>query len=147
MKTIFSFFLLIVIPFVTMQAQNRNIKGRVLTEDLRTAPLISIKIDDSVEVGKTDLNGFFEINIPPTIQKLLIKGDGYIMDANITLLDSCNEVEVVVMARGTYDFISLKKADRLRKKRFKKLPASHLEAFSRGLFKTQTPCYKREYTP
>jgi hypothetical protein len=66
---------------------------------------------------------------------------------NIVLADNCDEVEVVMMLSGTYDFITPKKADRLRMKRFKKLPALHKEAFAKGIFKTDKACYTQEFIP
>lgn len=52
-----------------------------------------------------------------------------------------------MMLSGTYDFITLKKVDRLRMKRFKKLPKLHKEAFEKGIFKTDKACYKQEIIP
>jgi len=63
------------------------------------------------------------------------------------LSDTCEEVEVVMMLSATYDFITLKKVDRLRMKRVKKLPALHKEAFERGLFKTDKACYTQAFIP
>ena len=90
-------------------------------------------INDTVEVGRTDLNGFFQIDIPVSVKKILFRAVG-IDPATIELVDKCDEVEVVMMLSGTYDFITLKKVDRLRMKRFKKLPELHKEAFEKGIF-------------
>ena len=45
------------------------------------------------------------------------------------------------MLSCTYDFITLKKVDRLRMRIFKKLPKLHKEAFEKGIFKTDKACY------
>ena len=58
-----------------------------------------------------------------------------------------NYLEVVVMIEALYDFMSLKKVDRLRMKRFKKLPELHKEAFEKGIFKTDKACYTQEFIP
>jgi len=107
---------------------------------------LSIVINDTVEVDRTDLNGFFQIDIPGSVKKLLFSTVGTDL-ASITLVDKCDEVEVVMMLSGTYDFMTLKKVDRLRMKRFTKLPELHKEAFEKGIFKTENSCYKQEFIP
>ncbi|MOA21250.1 hypothetical protein D3C78_1417340 [compost metagenome] len=67
--------------------------------------------------------------------------------ASIELVDKCDEIEVVMMLSSTYDFITLKKVDRLRMKRSKKLPELHKEAFEKGIFKTDKACYTQEFIP
>jgi hypothetical protein len=52
-----------------------------------------------------------------------------------------------MLLRGTYDFKTPKKVDRLRMKRFKKLPELHKEAFAKGIFKTDKVCYTQEFMP
>lgn len=52
-----------------LYAQNKTIKGRVVDDHLETLPYISIVINDTVKVGKTDLNGFFQIDIPISVKK------------------------------------------------------------------------------
>ncbi|GAA4386850.1 hypothetical protein GCM10023186_31910 [Hymenobacter koreensis] len=103
-------------------------------------------LNDSVQVGKTDLNGFFQISIPISINKIFFSAVG-IEPASIELMDKCNEAEVVMMLRGTYCFKTLKKADRLRMKTFMKLPELHREAFKKNIFKTNNTCYTREFIP
>jgi len=140
--------LCLVLSFSTssLYSQNKTIKGRVIDDNLETLPYVSIAINDTVEIGKTDLNGFFQIDIPISVKKLLFSTVGIDL-ASIELADKCNEVEVVMMLSGTYDFITLKKVDRLRMKTFKKLPEIHKEAFKKGIFKTDKACYTREFIP
>jgi len=96
-------------------------------------------INDTVEVGKTDTNGFFRIEIPVSVKKILFSTVGVEL-ASTELADKCDEVEVVMMLRCTCDFMTLKKADRLRMKRFEKLPELHKKAFVKGIFKTEKAC-------
>jgi hypothetical protein len=105
---------------------------------------VPIMINDSVKVGKTDLKGFFRIEIPDSLKKILFSDVG-MESETIELVDKCDEVEVVMMLSFTYDFITLKKADRLRMRRFKKLPELHKEAFAKGIFKTDKACYTQEF--
>jgi hypothetical protein len=44
-----------------------------------------------------------------------------------------------------YDFMSARKIDRLRRKRFEKLPVIHQQAYEKGFFKTKTPCYNQAF--
>jgi hypothetical protein len=109
-------------------------------------PGVSITINDTVKAGETDLNGFFQIEIPVSVKKIVFQAVG-LEPAIIDLADTCNEAEVVMMPSSTYDFITLKKVDRLRMKRFKKLPKVHTEAFEKGIFKTASACYTQEFRP
>ena len=103
-------------------------------------------INDTVEVGKTDINGFFQIEMPVSEKKILFKFIG-LDQATIELVDKCDEVEVVMMLSSTYDFITLKKVDRLRMKEFKKLPELHKKAFEKGIFETEFECFIRNFEP
>jgi hypothetical protein len=109
-------------------------------------PGVSIRINDTVEVGKTDLKGFFQVDIPASLKKILFRSVG-IEPAIIELTDTCDEVEVVMMLSSSYDFKTPKKVDRLRMKRFKKLPELHKQAFAKGLFKTDSGCYTQKFIP
>jgi len=127
-------------------AQSRIIKGVIINDYLENMPGVSITIDDTVEVGGTDLNGVFQISIPASVKKLSFGAVGLEV-TSIELADECSEVELVMMLRSTYDFMTLKKVDRLRIKRFRNLPKLHKEAFEKGIFKTDKGCYTREFIP
>ena len=146
MKKLLIIFIVINVLTCSLYSQNKTIKGRVIDDNLETLAYMPIVINDTVEVGKTDLNGFFQIDIPVSVKKLLFRDVGIEL-ASIELVDKCDEVEVVMMLDCTYDFITLKKADRLRMKRFKKLPELHKEAFEKGIFKTDKACYTQEFIP
>ncbi|WP_157760566.1 carboxypeptidase-like regulatory domain-containing protein [Chitinophaga caeni] len=146
MKKLVIIFIVLCVSNCSLYSQNKTIKGKVITDDLEIVPLASIMINDTVEIGRTDLNGFFQIDIPASEKKILFRSVG-LEPAIIELVDTCNEVEVVMMLSGTYDFKTLKKVDRLRKKKFKKLPALHKEAFVKGIFKTDKACYTQEFIP
>ncbi len=146
MKKLIIICLVVCVSISSLYSQNKTIKGRVIDDNLETLPYVSIMINDTVAVGRTDLKGFFQIDIPITMKKLLFSTVGIEL-ASIELVDKCDEVEVVMMLSSTYDFITLKKVDRLRMKRFKKLPELHKEAFEKGLFKTDKACYTQEFVP
>ena len=144
MKKLGIIFIILSVSNYSLYSQIKTIKGRTITDQFETMSFVSIMINDTVEVGKTDLNSFFQINIPVSEKKILFRGVG-LEPAIIELADTCSDVEVVMILSGTYDFMSLKKVDRLRMKRFKKLPALHKEAFTKCLFKTDKACFTQEF--
>lgn len=127
-----------------LYSQNKTIKGRIIDERLELLPMVSILNNYNVEIGKTDINGFFQIEIPISENKLLLSDTG-LEPLYIELTNKCNEIEVIMILSGSYDFKTLKKADRLRMKRFKKLPKLHKEAFEKGIFNTDKACYSQGF--
>lgn len=146
MKKLIITFILIAVSTSSLYSQNKTIKGRVISDDFEIIPLVLIMINDTVEVGRTDSNGFFQIDIPVSVKKILFRDVGF-EQATIEFVDTCDEVEVVMMLSGTYDFRTFKKVDKLRMKKFKKLPELHREAFAKGIFKTDKACYTQEFIP
>jgi len=118
----------------------------VISDDFEILPQVSIMINDTVEVGRTDANGYFLIDIPISEKKIRFVFIG-VESTNIELVDKCEKIEVVMMRSGTDDFMTLKRAEKKRKKRYKKLPEIHKQAFEKGIFKTESPCYNREFEP
>lgn len=137
---------LLLIVSISLYSQNKTIKGRIIDENLETLAYVSIVINDTVEVGKTDLNGFFQIDTPISVEKLFLHTIG-VESTAIELTDKCNEVEIIMVLSATYDFISLKKVDKLRMKRYKKLVELHKEAFEKNIFKTDIACYTQTFIP
>jgi len=133
-------------PF-SLYSQNKTIKGRVIdNHQLETLEYVRIIANDTVEVGRTDIDGFFKIDIPFSVNKLLLKYVG-LEPAIINIADNCDQVEVVMMLSSSYDFKTLKKVDRLRKKEFKKLPELQKKAFEKGIFKSANICYTQQFIP
>ncbi len=130
----------------SLYSQNKTIKGRVISDHFEILIGVSIMINDTVEVGRTDINGFFQIGIPVSEKKILFMFVG-VDPTTIELVDKCDKNEVVMMCSGTDDFITLKRAERKRKKRYKKLPEIHKLAFEKGIFETEHACYNREFEP
>ena len=147
MKKLITIFILLSVSTSSLYSQNKTIKGRVIDNHfLNTLSYVTIMINDTVKVGRTDLKGFFQIDVPVSVRKILF-GDVGLEPTTIELADTCNEVEVVMMLSGTYDFKTPKQVDKLRIKEFKKLPELHKEAFEKGLFKTDKACYTQEFIP
>ncbi len=135
---------LISISAYNLYPQIKIISGRIISDDLAPAPGISIFINDSIEVGITDMEGFFKISINKNIKEIKFIGFGF-EPAIIELVDNCDIIEIVMMYAGSYDFISLKRAYRKRRRKFKKLPKIHKLAYEKGIFKTRKPCYVRKF--
>jgi hypothetical protein len=146
MKKLLIICIVLSVSTCSLYSQNKTIKGRVISNQFDILIGVSIMINDTVEVGRTDLNGFFQTDIPISVKKILLGSVG-LDPATIELVDKCDEVEVVMMLSSTYDFITPKKVDRLQMKRFKKLPELHKEAFEKGIFKTDKACYTQEFIP
>lgn len=124
----------------------RTLNGRVVDEYMEIAPLVTIFDKDTTEIGKADLNGYFEIELTKETEKIIIAGLGYEW-ATITIPIDCKIPEIILFLESTYDFMSSKKIDRIRKKRFEKLTELHFQAFKNGLFKTDNPCVIRNFEP
>lgn len=126
--------------------QTRVVYGKILDEYLETVPFARIQSSDSTILTKTDLQGIFKIEIPLELSPLIISGLGYEW-ANIQLTQDCKNLEVILLLSSTYDFMTFRKIDRLRKKRFKELTYLHSEAYKKGVFLNIEPCYQQEFVP
>ena len=146
MKKFLIIFIVISISTCYLYSQNKTIKGRVINEYFDTLSGVLIMLNDKVEVARTDKNGFFQIDIPISEKKILFWYPGFEL-TTIELVEICDKIEVIMIYSCSYDFITLKRVDRLRKKRYKKIPEIHKQAFEKGIFKTESPCYKREFEP
>ena len=65
--------LIIAVLFLSLKlsGQNRIISGRVIAEDLEPLPMLDIRNTNTVNYGKTDMDGHFKISIPQEIDRLL----------------------------------------------------------------------------
>jgi len=124
----------------------QQITGRVIGEDLEALPGIIIFDKDTTEIAKSNFNGYFKFELNKETDKLIFAGVGFEW-TNITIPKNCNTLEVVILLAGVYHYKSNKKVDRIRKKRFDKIPELHLQAYNKGIFKNEKPCYYREFKP
>jgi hypothetical protein len=146
MKKLLILSLILSVSTYSLYSQNKTVKGRVISEHFDILIGVSIRVNDTVEIGRTDMKGYFQIDIPVKQKEIKFMHLG-LDQATIELNDNCNEIEVVMMLSGTYDFISLKRIDRRRKKRYKKLPKIHKQAFEKNIFDTNLACYNRTFEP
>ena len=126
-------------------SQNRAIQGVVIDDlDYEPVPYVSIIFNDSI-IGMTNLDGSFQIEVPYTVNSLLLGRAIGFEDTEIILCESCNYLEIILFQRPVYDFLSKKQVDKKRKKRFKKIGKIRKEAVKRGIFQSKTPCYKQVF--
>jgi hypothetical protein len=124
--------------------QTRTIIGRVISEDFESLPMLDIRDSDSLLLGKTDMDGRFKISISQETDSLMLRYLGMEW-TDIGLKKDCDTVEVVMMYDVIYDFMTSRKIDRLRKKRFDNLPTLHSDAVKNGLFENNNICYERDF--
>ena len=140
----------ILIMFLTqfsIFSQNRAIQGVVIDDlDYEPVPYVSIIFNDSI-IGMTNLDGSFQIEVPYTVNRLVLGRAIGFEDTEIVLCENCNYLEIILFQRQIYDFLSKKQADNKRKKRFKKIGKIRKEAVKRGIFQSKNPCYKQVFIP
>lgn len=125
------------VSFLNAQ-ETKTITGRIISEDLEILPEAKIYDMDTTVLGSTDLHGYFKIQVPVETSELLL---GFIaMEWTSVKINSCQNLEMIIMTDVIYDFIPIKKINRKRHKRFKKLSTKHLEAYEQGIFKSRVPC-------
>lgn len=139
--------ILILAVFLTslnLYGQNRIISGRVISEELEPLPGLDIENSDNLLLGKTDMDGRFEITIPQETDSLKFRYVG-MESTDIRLQKDCDTIEVIMMYYVLHHVRSSRKIDRHRKKRFDKLQSLHSEAVKNGLFNRNQICYDRVF--
>jgi CarboxypepD_reg-like domain len=120
--------------------QTRTITGKVIDEfEMTTVPQVRIQNRDTVELGTTDIKGNFKIELPAGTDQLMFSFLGFEW-TTVKVPNNCDNLEIIMMLDGTYDFMTKKTVNRKRYKRFKKLNDRHQEAFEKGIFKSKAPC-------
>jgi len=145
MKSIITILIFILFHINHISGQ-KTIKGRIIHEELDCIPSARIFDIDTVTIGETDYDGYFKVTIPEEANKLIFGFIGCEF-ATITLSDSCQYIELILMSDWFDGPKSNRKVDRLRKNRFVNIPNLHLLAFNKGLFIAETACYTREFVP
>ena len=140
------FLLITLFPIVNVLGQTHTITGKVI--DDRFDPVYGARIwnIDTLLLATTEIDGNFKIEIPVNTKTLIVGSVGTEWKS-IYLAEDCNNLDVILLLRPTYDFTSARKVDRLRKKDFNKLPALHKSAFSKGIFKVDKPCFTEKFRP
>ena len=124
--------------------QTKIISGKVIDQNLNPIYEASIWNADTLTLSKSNLNGIFKIEIPLEVKTLRI-GAVSMEPQLIELNKDCNIIEVILLPTANYDFISVGRMDRLRKKDFDKLSLFHKSAFEEGIFQIEEPCYTSKF--
>jgi hypothetical protein len=135
---------------LTSLGQSKIIRGKIINSDFPTTENLSehefwnasgaaIIGNGSIRLGTADEQGVFELEVPNTIQTLTIASVGMYPE-RFELTDSCEYFEVILLPDAIYDFVTLKREERLRKKDRKDLTQLYIEAFKRGIFAQEKPC-------
>ena len=132
-------------PFLSC-GQTRAITGKVIDEDLITIPDVRVQNSDKLRLGTTDINGNFKIELPLGTNELLLSFIGMEWTSIKVPMD-CDNIEIIMLVDGTYDYMSNKKVDKERKKIFDEIPKLHSKAVTKGIFDNKSPCYTREFIP
>lgn len=138
--------ILILFSVTHVAGQTRNLTGKIIGYDFQ--PFIQTKIFnvDTVEIGRSDMTGSFNITVPSDTKTIIIADVGMEWK-RLDLTDTCNNLEVFLLPRWTYDFKTLKRVDKLRKKEFDKLSRLHKTAFEKEVFISDKPCYVDNFIP
>lgn len=126
--------------------QTRHLTGKIIGFDFEPFMQTMIFNVDTVELGKSDMTGSFNISVPSDTKTLIIATVGMEWK-RLDLTDTCNNLEIILLPRWTHDFKTLKQVDRLRRKDFGKLPKLHKTAFEKGIFISDKPCYVDNFIP
>jgi len=124
--------------------QTLTLTGKVIDDQLQPVYEARLFNADTALLAETDKNGNFNIIITSDTKSLIITWVAMEWKS-IELSSDCNNLEIILQTSGTYDFMSTRKVDRLRKKEFAKLPALHQSAFEKSIFKTNNPCYVEKF--
>ena len=138
-------FLLFIFGTFNLKSQIRIIQGKVIDEQLNSITAVIINLD-SVLLGRTDSEGNFKIEVPLKTKSILFRYIG--MERNSIRLDKdCNHLDVIMMQAANYDFMTMAEVDGERMKQFKHLLKLHKQAYKKGIFIAEKPCYKDIFIP
>ena len=139
--------MILIVPLINIDLFGKTIKGLVIDDlDFEPIPLVEIIINDTVKIGETkiygDHCGTFEINLPDSIYIISFEAVCF-EPTKVLLCEKCEYIEVIMFQEANEDFITLKDAEKKKKKRFNKIGKKRKEAYNRGIFRLKRPCYKQ----
>jgi hypothetical protein len=116
------------------------VTGKVVDEfDLLPMPGVRILSPDTLELGLTDSNGNFKVELPQEAYTLLLSSVGMEW-TSIEFSTNCNKLEIIMLSDVIYDFTTVQSINKRRNKRFKNLAVKHKKAFTNGVFTSTRPC-------
>ena len=135
---IISFFAILI--FQLSFGQEQMITGKVIGQDLIEFPGVVIMTSDLKVIDTTDFNGEFEFKYSKEIKKIKLIFP-MTQEEEIELSENCNHIEIILLEEWIYDFVTLKKAERKKKRdRKRTLPKLYAEAYKKGIFENKISC-------
>ena len=136
--------------FLTAFGQTKVLRGKVIISEpsyekgvdseFLLAPGAMVFSEDTVELGTSNNHGIFEIEVANNTSKIYVSWVGYDWET-IELSGNCEQLEIVLIPAVIYDFVSLKRANKLNEKHRKKwLPELYQQAFEQGFITSENPC-------
>jgi len=143
MKTYSQLIIIMILQFVFQLSygqQERIITGQILGQGLIELPGMLIMTSDSKVLDTTDFNGRFKFKHTGDNKKIKFVSAMF-QQEEIELSKNCNHIEIIILEECIYDFISIKRADRKKKRdRKRMLHKLYAEAYEKGLFDNENPC-------
>lgn len=124
-----------------MYSQVRILQGKIIDDiDLQPIPGVYIQTNGKI-IGKTENNGSFQITIPDSLTVLEFSAVG--METTCAkITKDCNVIELIMMYSWSDCFISSKKSNKLKLRRFNKLNRLRKDAYQKGIFTMDSVCYE-----
>ena len=121
----------------------KTVTGRVLDEKFDEVIGCSLYVNDTLRIGYTDLNGYFEVELDILWKVMTLYATGY-EEVAVEITERCSDIEIILMSARWSHGLSNRRVDKLRRDRFNQLFSLHLEAINKGFFK-ELPCYRRRF--
>ena len=132
--------LLILLTSQITISQNRVITGKLISQDLIEFPGVIIMTMESKVLDTTDFNGNFKFDYTKGLDKIKIVSV-MMQTEEILLNENCSHLEIILLEEWIYDFVSLKRAERKKKRdRKKTIPILYKKAYEKKIFKNEKNC-------
>ena len=144
-------YILVLILFISpayLKGQAKIITGKVIGVEpgegrgeyegffiLEDAMILS---SDSIELGRTNEHGIFEVKLPDQSNEISVGWIGMEWE-RVQIKEGCNHLEIILIPFTIYDFMSARKAERLRRKEREALPGLYERANEEGIFGNSKP--------
>lgn len=135
---------------ITIFGQTKTLRGKVVLSEpsyekgvdseFLLAPDAFVFSTDTTKLGATNKEGIFEIEVPVNTSRIFVSWVAYDWE-QIDLSGNCDFIEIVLIPAVIYDFVSIKRANRLNEKHRKKwLPELYQQASEQGFITSENPC-------
>jgi hypothetical protein len=129
--------------------QGRILTGKAIGSEFRTKkdkapydfwdlPGAKVFWKDSL-IATADEKGKFKIELAKKIDSIRIGWIGMYPE-QIRIPNNCDDIEVILLPDGIYDFVTVREEERLRKRDRAILPELYKKAFEQGIFRKEEPC-------